>query len=228
MSDFLEKMKSIFIVQTPDANNSTSSENVEKENIDISSSTEGGNATTSENAENSTITGTSSEEFYKVLFGAIEKNNQNGFDYIEFRKALANLETINPDEKTRFLSAFAGAKASGSNAETLVTSANKYLDILTSEQKVFQNAVDDQWNRQIKSKKAEIDQLNNQISDLKSQMAKIQANIESNNTQVSNLNKEIENSKTKIETTKANFDVTYKKLTDQIKGDIDRIKTYLN
>lgn len=224
MSDFLEKMKSIFIVQSDDTGGQKpidSPESAQQTDANTPASN------TSESMTESGINGTNSEEFYKILFDALNKNNQTGFDYIEFRKALMNLANIIPDEQNRFLSAFAGAQAAGATSTGLISSASKYLTILESEQQNFQNAVTAQWDKQVESKKNEITQLTQSIESKKVELAKIQKEIEENNASVTSLNKEIDTAKTKIETTKANFDFTYKNLTNQIKSDVDRIKTYI-
>ena len=43
------------------------------------------------------------DKFLNVLFSAIEKNNQEGFDYLEFRNSLQSLKEMNMDEATRVM-----------------------------------------------------------------------------------------------------------------------------
>ena len=50
-----------------------------------------------------------SSKFMEILFKAMEDNNLDGFDYLEFKQSLKSLEKMPMDEQTRFKSAFAMA-----------------------------------------------------------------------------------------------------------------------
>ncbi|HQW72071.1 MAG TPA: hypothetical protein PKZ91_09640, partial [Saprospiraceae bacterium] len=133
MSDFFKKMKSVFL--EPTGTETELAEDISQDNPENGEKKDSGQLPTSKTpSEQSThysdVSGQQSDQFYKVLFDALERNNQAGFDYLEFRKALQSLETIGLDEKTKFLSAFAGAQASGANVKLLTDSATIYLEIL--------------------------------------------------------------------------------------------------
>ena len=229
MSDFLKKMKSIFVEAVDDGsqpvNAETNSEvKAETNNTDTSKAySENSTNHTSSNTE-----GQQSDQFYKVLFGALEANNQPGFDYLEFKKALMGLDNLGMDEKTKYLSAFAGAKASGATAQGLMDSAVKYLDVLLDESNKFKNAVEIQKSKQISNRENELGQLNNLISGKTEQINKLQAEIEEHKNMLKSLESEISNAREKIEITIADFNVTYDGLVMKIKNDVDRIKTYIN
>lgn len=234
MSDFFKKMKSVFVEPTggdESTNQESTKEQKEKESseqtVANTKTSDSATGTTSHNYQIENISGQQSDQFYKVLFDALEKNNQAGFDYLEFKKALQSLESIVVDEKTRFLSAFAGAQASGATAQQLASSAESYLSILNTESDNFKNAVEVQRTKQISNRENEVKQLTNLISGKKDQIQKLQAEIEEHSKMLSALDNEIKTAQSKIETTKADFSVTYDGLVKKIRDDVDRIKTYL-
>jgi len=229
MSDFLKKMKSIFVETVEEGSQPVSTQSATESNADAGN-TDSSKVFTDELSNNSidNTDGKQSEEFYKVLFGALENNNQPGFDYLEFKKAMMGLDSLGMDEKTKFLSAYAGAQAGGATAQSLMDSAIIYLDILLGEAKKFKNAVEIQKSKQISNRENEVKQLNNLIAGKTEQIGKLQAEIEEHKEMLKSLDAEINVSREKIETTIADFNVTYDGLVKKIKDDVDRIKTYLN
>ena len=185
------------------------------------------NQNSSLSTQKSTVLGEKDDKFYQVLFGALEKNNQPGFDYLEFKKALQSLESLIPDEKTKFLSAFAGAKAAGTDANALNKSIEGYLQILDAEASNFRNAVDAQWAKQIDNRENEINQLTQLVKSKTEQISKLQSEIDEHTKMLDSLNDEIGGAKDKLVQTKANFTTTLDDLVKQLRGDKDRINTYL-
>ncbi len=234
MSDFFKKMKSVFVEPTG-ADVNIHEETPKDANMNKASDTpEPSPNKTNQTSEPpigtyqvSDVSGQQSDQFYKVLFDALEKNNQPGFDYLEFKKALQALETIGLDEKTRYLSAFAGAQASGASAQQLTESATTYLKVLDTEAVNFKNAVEVQRTKQISNRENEVKQLTNLISGKMDQIQKLQVEIAEHTKMLSALDSEIKSAQSKIETTKADFSVTYESLVKKIHDDVDRIKTYL-
>ena len=76
-------------------------------------------------------------KFTNILFGAMEKNDQEGFDYLEFKQSLQNLAKMPMDEATRFKSAFAMAQTMGVTPDLLVKSAEFYIQVLDGEKNLF-------------------------------------------------------------------------------------------
>jgi len=156
----LKKLKSIFVVETE--------------------STASNQFRTSDNKE-SPVSGSPSEEpiltndikgtpevpaenrFLNVLADAIEKNNQPGFDYLEFRQSLINLGKLNMDESTRFKSAYAAAQAMGVTPASLINSAKTYLNILEGEGKKFAIAEQNQRTKVVEERKTELQQIQTEI-----------------------------------------------------------------
>lgn len=225
MSDFFKKMKSVFVETSGDeAGKEPAAGKPEEAGNPVAS---GQQAATPAPKAGIPVEGQQSDQFYKVLFDALERNNQAGFDYLEFKKALQALDSLVLDEKTRFLSAFAGAQASGATVQQLTDSATIYLEVLDTEANNFRNAVEVQRTKQISNRENEVKQLNNLITGKSEQITKLQAEIEEHKKMLAALDEEIRSAQSKIEATKADFSVTYEGLVKKIRDDVDRIKTYL-
>lgn len=226
MSDFFKRMKSVFVESSEVSDESK--EAFTKETTEGTTTDPNQKQTyIPNNSSNIAIAGKHSDQFYKVLFDAMEQTNQPGFDYLEFKKALIALESISMDEKTKYLSAFAGAQASGASKTSLLDTGKHYLNALEKELNNFNNAVQQQWQKQIGNRENEIKQLNNLIAGKKEQIQKLEAEMKDHHEMLTSLEQEIQDSQTKIETTKVDFQATYQALVDKIHADLDRINTYI-
>ncbi|HNG89366.1 MAG TPA: hypothetical protein PK858_04155, partial [Saprospiraceae bacterium] len=73
------------------------------------------------------------ERSLDFLTKALEKNNLPGFDYFEFKRAVATLLEMKIDEDTAFKSAFATAATVGLTKEKLLDTAGYYRNLLDKE-----------------------------------------------------------------------------------------------
>ena len=123
----LDKLKALFIVQEEEkrsVKNNTDSIDVKKQNPS--------NSNTLTNLE-----GTVNNEIMTVLLSILNENNQDGFDYLEYKNAIKSLESMQMDEKTRYRSAFATAKTLGVTVPKLLNSIGFYQKVLQNELKTF-------------------------------------------------------------------------------------------
>ena len=151
-----------------------------------------------------------SSKFMDVLLGAMEKNNVEGYDYLEFKKSLKNLAKVgNMDEGTRFQSAFAVAQPLGVNKAKLLETANFYLKILQDEETRFETALKNQRSKQIGSREEHIQKLAQSIEQKKKQIEQLQKEIAINQKEMDKIKSEISSSVTKVEGTKSNFVASY-------------------
>lgn len=167
------------------------------------------------------------DKFTNILVGALEKNNIEGFDYLEFKKSLQSLSKMPMDEATRYKSAYAMAQTMGITPQKLVDTAQFYLNVLQKEEKKFLQAMASQKSKQIGNKQQDLQKLDELIKSKTAQIKQLTEDIEKHQQQKVQMTQEISNSSVKVESTKANFDVTYDLLVSQIKQDIDNIKNYL-
>ena len=167
------------------------------------------------------------DKFLNVLFSAIEKNNQEGFDYLEFRNSLQSLKEMNMDEATRFKSAMAMAKSMGASMAAIVSSAQQYLQVLKSEQGKFDEAMKNQRAQQIGNKEQQMEELSNLIKTKEEEIKKMQQEIEQTKQKYVELSQQIKDATRHIESTKNDFVASYDSLAGQIQGDLNKIQEYM-
>lgn len=168
------------------------------------------------------------QAFMDILFKAMQDNNMEGFDYLEYKKSLQSLQEMQMDEPTRYRSAFAMAKTMGAKPEKLIETAEHYLQVLRREEEKFARAVARQEDVAIDAKNREIADLQTSIQGKEQQIQQLQAEIAQEKEQIKTLQTEITDAQTKVETTKNNFIASYNSLAGQIAADVERMKKYLN
>lgn len=173
------------------------------------------------------IKGAASDKFRDILFKAIENNNLEGFDYLEFRNSLLSLQKMQMDEKTRYQSAAAMAATMGVTPEQILDSAEHYLNVLKQEDHKFQQALSNQRQKQIGSKEEDIKKLEEIVKQKSAQIQKLQKEIEADQKKAGELGKQIQNATVKVQQTSANFEASYQSVANQIINDVNNIKSYL-
>ena len=164
MSDFFNKLKGVFLVEDPNAPATPPPSRNEVKSNTTAAATSSPSANTTPSVSTAYTPPPSSggqvnDKFFQVLAKAMEAANQDGFDYFEFKQALANLKNVPMDDATRFKSAFAMSQAMGVTADKLLNSAAHYLDVLKNEQNKFVKAAENQRQAQVGNKQAQADNL---------------------------------------------------------------------
>ena len=175
----------------------------------------------------STGPGKVQDKFLEVLFDALEANNQDGFDYMEFKDFLRSLANVPMDDGTRYKSAFATAQTMGATREKIISSAQHYLGILSREQVKFQEALSGQRDRNLTGKQEEIKQLEQTIKNKEAEIEKLKSDLEGHRQQIGNLEKEINTASEKLAQTANDFEATYQALLGQIQLDVKNIESHL-
>ncbi|MCG8327514.1 MAG: hypothetical protein MI974_07510 [Chitinophagales bacterium] len=168
-----------------------------------------------------------SKKFMEVLLKAMEANNIEGFDYLEYKQSLNSLKNMPMDEKTRYQSALAMAQTMGVTPAKLIDTAQHYIRILQDEEKKFEQAVANQINTQIKSKEQEISKLEETIKAKAAKIKELTQQIEAHQKNQEKLKTEILDSSRKMESTKNNFIASYNSLVGQIQEDVENMQQYL-
>ncbi len=167
------------------------------------------------------------QQFTEVLFNAMEANNLEGFDYLEFKQSLRSLEKMPMDEPTRFRSAFAMAQTMGATPEKLVQAAQHYAAVLKEEERKFEEALAHQQTKQIGAKAGQIKDLDTIIQQKTEQIKKLTQEIEQHRAQQAQLQQEVADASGKVEATKNNFIASYNAVAHQITDDIEKMKQFL-
>jgi chromosome segregation ATPase len=217
---FLDKIKSVFVMPESDKRNDAGSEiNESKEQTE-----------SIQYSQNITDTGLgeSREKFLDILNKVLESNNQSGFDYLEYKKAISSIAKLQTmDESTQFKTAFAAAMSMNVQPNQLIDSAKKYLNLLETESAHFNQTANQFLHNQVKTKSEESKQLQQSIDQKEKQLQQLQSEIEQNKNRLAVIEKEIQSANSKVESNKSSFNYAYKQLVDQIQSDIQKMEQFL-
>lgn len=164
---------------------------------------------------------------YEFLLKALERNNQPGFDYLEFKQSLNALLKMNMDLPTAMKSAYTTASTMGLTKNKLMDTAEQYKQVLFTERAQFDSALKKQIQQKVDGKKADTDAMKNKILDYREKIRQMEAEIETWKVSIDKSDQEIQESLQLIEGTKSKFEDTFDKLVAQIIGDIDLIKQHV-
>lgn len=167
-------------------------------------------------------------KFVNLLLKAIEENNIDGFDYLEFKQSVQSLSKVEPDESKRFKNAYAMANAMGLTKNKLFSSAKHYVAVLDREEKKFSEAFNAQKEKQVSDRKTRGEKLKAAIKNKEEQLKKIQAEIASHKKQLASVEADITKALAKVEATKEGFYGAYHMVLKQIKGDLDKITEHID
>ncbi len=220
-----KNLKSLFINEEEDANKSSSEDSapVEELKTPVTSSTKGTSSTSVPPVSPGKIT----DKFNNILLGAMEANNIDGFDYLEYRQSLQSLKKMDMDEATQYKSAYAMAQTMGASPEYLIKTANHYMDILKKEEAKFGEALQNQRVRQVGEKEQQLKDLEQMIRDKAEQIQKMSKDIEQHQVQMQQIETEVAQSSAKVESTKNNFIASFNAIVVQIKADVENMQKYL-
>lgn len=167
------------------------------------------------------------QKFVSIFIKALEKNNQPGFDYIEFKQSLGRLAEMNIDENTAIRSAFATASTVGLTKKKLLDTAAYYGKVINQEKEHFDAALAKRVNQKVGGKIKEVEKLKEQIIKYREKIDQLEAQIEKHQHTIDNADEQIQAEKEKILGTQNNFERTHENFVNQIKSDIENFNTYL-
>jgi hypothetical protein len=182
------------------------------------------------------ITAEVEQQYLDHFMGFLEKNNIPGQDYFEFANTLHKLYEKQPSlpEATLYDMAFTMFESQGVTSAILADTAKKYLELITAHKKEFDAYLSNEGSKVVQDKTAEnakLEKLNmditNQIKALEQQIVTLKGSL-SANTSAYESNKAIiqgENDKNIIK--KQKFEAAFNVVIEKIKGDIQKIQSYL-
>lgn len=170
---------------------------------------------------------TADQKSVDFLENALVKQSQVGFDYLKFKQSISQLAGLNLDTTTSLKSAFATASTMGVTKDALLQSARFYLTVLGDEKKQFDQALNNQVQQRIASRKEELQKLQQQIEDHKRQIAKLEKQIIEFQEKIVRSDEEVSEAKSSIDQTKSKFENTYQQFVSAIERDITSIQQHL-
>ena len=173
------------------------------------------------------VNGTVNDRFVEILMNALQKSNQEGFDYMEYRQSLHNLKDMAMDEATRFKSAFAMAQTLGVTQAKLLDSGRFYLGVLEQEQEKFNNAHAQQRSKLVGEREKEQEDLEAGIRQRAAQIEQLQREMVEAQNRMQQIGSEIATNTQKIENTRSDFEATFTAVYAQIQSDLSKIQQYV-
>lgn len=218
----LKNLKSLFYVEDEEPNNNdkgNTNDNSKKDDSKPSGNTPPPLPTEAAGAVDKKIV--------DKLLNAIEKSNLDGFDYLEFKKALKALEKMPMDEATKYRSAFATASTIGASLDKLVSSANFYISVLDKEESDFTKTFDTEFTGKIKEKEDQVKQFEQIIKDKSAQIKRLTEEIAKHQKQAEEIKVKLVEGKDKLAKTKLDFKSSLEQIKKQLLDDIAKMNQYL-
>ncbi len=172
-------------------------------------------------------TGNIDQKIVEKLLQAIEKNNLEGFDYLEYKKSLKALEKMPMDEATKYRSAFATASTMGVTFDKLLETTKFYIGVLNKENQEFSNTFKNQFNDKVSGREREIEEIGVVVKEKSSRIKTLTDEIIEHEKQIQILKNKLEESNAKIIKTQSDFKQSYDHLKSQLEGDIVKMQKYL-
>lgn len=214
----LKNFKSLFIVSDEHTETPTSETQTTSKTVELVQKPETKVQSPAGNVDN---------EILDKLFHALEENNQQGFDYMEFRKALKTLSALPMDESIKYQSTFATASTIGVTLEMLLSSIEFYKKVLMNEEANFTKAIKEQTSVNISNKITEKEDISKTIIAKSEQIKKLTEEIVSLQTEIEQLTISIETAETKIKETALNFETSMNVIKSQLDQDAIKLKQYI-
>lgn len=167
------------------------------------------------------------ERTLDFLAKALEKNNLPGFDFLEFKKAVAGLERLGMDEKLAFKSAFTTAETMGFSKEKLIETVGYYRNVIVAEKAAFDAAMAAQLEAKVASKDREMARLRDQIERHKAQIQRMQEEVAGYLDEVEAAEKSIEIEREKLARGQSAFEKTHAAALTELDGDVEKIHAHL-
>ena len=224
------KLKSLFILEDGDESKKAAKKAVEKQEEDLSKSGSSVSAhDITVNIEPSSIpqTGKPDAKFVDILLKAVEKDNLEGFDYLEYKSSLQSLSGMDMDEETKYKSSLAMAQTMGATPAKLIKTANHYLSTLNKEKSKFEEALKGQKAKQVTGKESSIKQIEQGIEGKRKKIAELQKEIERDTKKMEQMKAGINKAAAKVQKTSDSFHYAFNVVTGQILSDIEKMQKYL-
>ncbi len=163
----------------------------------------------------------------EMLLHVLEDNNLPGFDYIEFRRSVIALQSMNMDESTAYKSAFTTAATMGLSKEKLLESAQYYYNLIEREQEAFTAALNSRREREITAREYHIARLKDQIERHRLEIARLQDELGHYLNEVDKTEAARQAEEQKLARAQADFAQTQQALLRSIALDMERLHRYL-
>lgn len=228
-NSFFSKLRNLVVEEVPDGKEETSKTEVTTDTMSIPSS-----FNFSTNINPAQTNGSFDPEIYKDLQTELDKNNLEGYDYLEFAKVRKRQETIpNITEPQKYLMAYESiqAMAQVSNQdvtkEHIVKTADHYIGVLDKQEEEFKSEMSKAMESKVQTRLDAAQEKQTSIASKTEQIAKLNSEISDLNIAIQQDHSEAQQMKDKIEGTAKNFKLTIDIAKGEIERDKQNIGTYI-
>jgi hypothetical protein len=167
-----------------------------------------------------TVQGVADNKFIDLLEGIIEKSNQPGQDYFEFKQALENMNSLPMDEKTKFQTVYQVLSLQGCTKAVLLTSLDKYIQIIQDEKSSFDTEMQSEYVKRVQTKLDEAENSKKELEGLTKRLAEL-------NGVILTASQEAQAEEMKIRATEANFKASADVIISEMIGDKNKINNFI-
>jgi hypothetical protein len=179
---------------------------------------------TTSTTDSTDTAGKFNQKIFDSLMKAISDQNLPGEDYLEFMDALKAMKDLPLEDSLKMKTVFMTLSTKGLTIQKIIDSAGVYLGVLNKEREKFYQALDAQKNQNINNKKKQIVDFETKNKEKAEMIKKLTDEIASNNSEIQKITIEINMGESKIKSTENDFIYTFDKISNQIAGDIEKIK----
>lgn len=162
------------------------------------------------------------EKYFEQLF---DKANMPGPDYFEFWKMMETLEAHIPDERARITATFAALSVQGLNKQTLVDTANKYIQIIQNDGQQFDKALNDKVKLEVNSRQQKLTDSEELIASHSATIQKLTQEIGEAQALIGQLKTEVIEEENKVRRNSNGYNVACDAMLKKISTDITKIQT---
>lgn len=169
---------------------------------------------------NTTVQGVADSKFIDMLETVIEKNNQPGQDYFEFKQAVENMNALPMDEKTKFLTVYQVLSLQGCTKVNLITSLDKYITLLQTEKTAFDEEMKTEYASKVQSKLLKAEEAKKELDTLTKRLSEL-------NSSILTLSQEAQAEEMKIRATESNFKASADVIISEMISDKEKINNFI-
>jgi len=163
----------------------------------------------------------------KVLRDSLEESDTPEFNYIKYKRSLSAMKDVILDEKTRYVSSYITAKTLGLSKAKLIKTAEDSLKKLDSESLKFNDTLKIRFQETVGTGQAKAKNLTDLITKKTQDLQKLTEEITNIQKQKTEVDIQASKDQNKLDSLKRNFELAYQEISNEVKSDITKIKTYL-
>ncbi|MGC3947014.1 MAG: hypothetical protein QM762_21270 [Chryseolinea sp.] len=164
------------------------------------------------------------ENHFEKLF---DQANLPGPDYYEFMRMNETLESHIKDDKARLAATFASLSIQGLTKETLITTADRYKEIIAEDRSKFERTAGDKNDNEIGGRRQELMQLEESVRKNAEVIQRLTQEINDAQNGINGLKSSIQEEEQKLEKNRQGYLLASDAMMMKIETDIQKIKNNL-